>query len=349
MFRLPTPRAIWRSLPGRWASHAESAQVAALLAACHALDVAPAPLLEAWARDSRGRQGRRLTQAARHLQAGGPLAAVPDCVPGLMRDEHAVAVRFGGMTGLVVPTVRATLAAEAGAEAEARLRVRGLVRWAVGWSILAVLVTLFLATRIAPQTKKIWDDFGVELPSSTAAWLEACAWLAACRWLVVPLTVMGLVLRFSPAVRQAFAQPFTRRRRIAAALDTLAVAAAAGQPIQVEALDERTTDEFVEVPEGAIKARGRLFALRVKGDSMIDASVLNGDIVVLRHQETANDGDMIAAWIEGDDETTLKYLYREGREIRLQPANPAYAPIMRPANKVRIAGKVVFIMRTLEH
>ena len=126
-------------------------------------------------------------------------------------------------------------------------------------------------------------------------------------------------------------------------------AIAAGQPIQVEALDERTTDEFVEVPEGAIKARGRLFALRVKGDSMIDASVLNGDIVVLRHQETANDGDMIAAWIEGDDETTLKYLYREGREIRLQPANPAYAPIMRPPNKVRIAGTVVFIMRTLEH
>ena len=235
MFRLPTPRAIWRSLPGRWANHAESAQVATLLAACHALDVAPAPMLEAWARDSRGQQGRRLTKAARHLQAGGPLAAVPDRVPGLMRDEHAVAVRFGGMTGLVVPTVRATLAAESGAEAEARLRVRGLLRWAVAWSILALLVTMFLATAVAPQVKKIWDDFGIDLPSSTARWLEACAWLAACRWLIVPLTVMGLVLRFSPAVRQAFTQPFTRRRRIAAALDTLAVAVAAGQPIHTAA------------------------------------------------------------------------------------------------------------------
>ena len=235
MFRLPTPRAIWRSLPGRWANHAESAQVATLLAACHALDVAPAPMLEAWARDSRGRQGRRLTQAARHLQSGGPLAAVPDRVPGLMRDEHAVAVRFGGMTGLVVPIVRATLAAEAGAEAEARLRIRGLVRWAIAWSILALLVTMFLATKIAPQTKKIWDDFDAHLPIATARWLEACAWLAACRWLVVPLAVMGLVFRFSPAVRQAFAQPFTRRRRIAAALDTLAVAVAAGQPIHAAA------------------------------------------------------------------------------------------------------------------
>lgn len=262
MFRLPTPRAIWRSLPGRWASHAESAQVAALLAACHALDVAPAPLLEAWARDSRGRQGRRLTQAARHLQAGGPLAAVPDRVPGLMRDEHAVAVRFGGMTGLVVPTVRATLAAEAGAEAEARLRVRGLVRWAVGWSILALLVTMFLATKIAPQTKKIWDDFDAHLPIATARWLEACAWVAACRWLVVPLTVMGLVLRFSPAVRQAFAQPFTRRRRIAAALDTLAVAVAAGQPIHAAAatLAACQTDGRLAVRLGRAGVAGQTLA-----------------------------------------------------------------------------------------
>ncbi len=55
---------------------------------------------------------------------------------------------------------------------------------------------------------------------------------------------------------------------------------------------------------------------------MIDASVLNRDVVILRHQQTARDGDMVAAWIEGDEETTLKYFYREGRNIRLQPANP---------------------------
>jgi repressor LexA len=126
-------------------------------------------------------------------------------------------------------------------------------------------------------------------------------------------------------------------------------AIAAGQPIQVEARVPESTDEWVELPDGFIKARGPLFALRVKGDSMIDASVLNGDIVVLRHQETANDGDMVAAWIEGDEETTLKYLYREGRNVRLQPANPSYQPIIRPANKVRINGKVVYIMRALEN
>lgn len=125
-------------------------------------------------------------------------------------------------------------------------------------------------------------------------------------------------------------------------------AIAAGEPINVEARTPGNADEYISIPEGMLKARGPLFALRVKGDSMIDASVLNGDIVVLRHQETANDGDMVAAWIEGDEETTLKYLYREGRNVRLQPANPAYAPIVRPANRVRINGKVVYVLRALE-
>ena len=235
MFRLPTPRAIWRSLPGRWASRAESAQAAALLAACRALDVAPSAMLEAWAQDSRGRQGRRLTKAARYLQAGGSVAGVPDHVPGLLCDDHAVAVRFGGMTGLLTPAVRVALAAETGVEAEARLRTRSLMRFATVWSILALLVTIFLVTKLAPQFMKIWDDYGLSLPPVTRHWIDACSWAARFGWLIVPLFVLGLVLRFSPAVRREFARPFTRRRRTAAALDTLAVAAAAGQPIHAAA------------------------------------------------------------------------------------------------------------------
>lgn len=124
---------------------------------------------------------------------------------------------------------------------------------------------------------------------------------------------------------------------------------AAGEPIQVEPREASNADEFVNIPDGLVPVRGPLFALKVKGDSMIDASVLDGDYVILRHQETANDGDMIAAWIEGDEETTLKYLYREGPNVRLQPANPnpEYQPIIRPANRVRINGKVVSVLRML--
>lgn len=124
---------------------------------------------------------------------------------------------------------------------------------------------------------------------------------------------------------------------------------AAGEPIQVEAVDPTHAEEFVELAQGMLGSPERLFALKVRGDSMIDASVLDGDIVILRHQETAKDGDMVAAWVEGDEETTLKYLFREGRQIRLQPANPTYKPIIRPAEKVRINGRVVSVIRMLNH
>lgn len=124
---------------------------------------------------------------------------------------------------------------------------------------------------------------------------------------------------------------------------------AAGEPIQVEAIDPTHAEEFVELAQGMLGSPERLFALKVRGDSMVDASVLDGDIVILRHQETAKDGDMVAAWVEGDEETTLKYLFREGRQIRLQPANPTYQPIIRPAEKVRINGRVVSVIRVLNN
>ncbi len=126
---------------------------------------------------------------------------------------------------------------------------------------------------------------------------------------------------------------------------------AAGEPIRVEPRDAVNPEDWIEIAGGMLGGNEELFALRVRGNSMIDASVLDGDIVILRHQRTANDGDMVAAWIEGDEETTLKYLYREGKNVRLQPANPnpEYRPIIRPANKVQINGKVVSVIRVLNH
>ena len=121
----------------------------------------------------------------------------------------------------------------------------------------------------------------------------------------------------------------------------------AGNPLFTEQLETSEAKEWIELAEGFTGAGEGLFALKVKGDSMVDASVLDGDIVILRKQETANDGDMVAAWISGLDETTLKYFFREGKDVRLQPAtpNPAYLPIIRPADQVRINGKVVSVIR----
>lgn len=125
---------------------------------------------------------------------------------------------------------------------------------------------------------------------------------------------------------------------------------AAGEPIGAIPREAHDPEEWIEIAEGLVNVPSdRLFALRVKGNSMIDASVLDGDIVILRQQDTANDGEMVAAWIEGDEETTLKYLFRDGANVRLMPANPnpEYKPIVRPADRVRINGKVVSVIRVL--
>lgn len=96
------------------------------------------------------------------------------------------------------------------------------------------------------------------------------------------------------------------------------------------------------VPKGQ-----ELYALRVQGDSMIDALVFDGDWVIIQHQNTAQRGDMIVAWIKDREETTLKYYYPEGSVARLQPANPAYQPIRVPAEQLEIQGKVVAVVRQL--
>mgnify|MGYP001183674537 FL=1 len=121
---------------------------------------------------------------------------------------------------------------------------------------------------------------------------------------------------------------------------------AAGQPItvfpeSVEAAD--TLDLAVDV----VSRSEGVYALRVQGDSMIDALVDSGDLVILNAQNTANNGDMVAAWLTEREETTLKYFFLEGDKVRLQPANPNYEPIVLPASQVEIHGKVIAIVRRL--
>ncbi len=108
--------------------------------------------------------------------------------------------------------------------------------------------------------------------------------------------------------------------------------------------------ETLPVQAALIRNPEKLFALVVKGDSMVDASVHDGDFVVLRAQNTAEAGDMVAAWLVDEESTTLKYIYphMERREVELRPGNPAYKPIFKPFDKVRVDGKVVAVIRSLE-
>lgn len=106
-------------------------------------------------------------------------------------------------------------------------------------------------------------------------------------------------------------------------------------------------DEEVEVTSTMLNGAdpAQVFALRVKGDSMIDAMIQDGDIVIFRKQVTANDGDMVAVWLDERGETTLKYFHPEGARIRLQPAHPTMQPIYVPADHCQVQGRVLSVLR----
>jgi repressor LexA len=93
----------------------------------------------------------------------------------------------------------------------------------------------------------------------------------------------------------------------------------------------------------------KLFSLTVKGDSMVDANISDGDTVIFKPAQDANNGEMVAVWLEDENTTTLKYFHRDSSGITLQPANPAYQPIRvnRP-EQVRIQGKVVAVIRKMD-
>ena len=113
---------------------------------------------------------------------------------------------------------------------------------------------------------------------------------------------------------------------------------AAGAPIEAV-----VSSETVTVPEDFAGARDT-YALRVRGDSMIDEQIRDGDLVVIEDRQAARDGEMVIALLDGTD-ATLKKFYLEGEHIRLQPANATMKPIIVDANAVQIQGVVVGVMR----
>ncbi len=123
---------------------------------------------------------------------------------------------------------------------------------------------------------------------------------------------------------------------------------AAGLPINVDALPESELDA-IQINKALFKREfSDLYALEVQGNSMIDALINDGDMVILQHQQTIDNGQMAAVWLKSREETTLKKVYQERKRNRLQPANPTMEPIYVAANDVEIQGKVVLVIRRLD-
>ncbi len=122
---------------------------------------------------------------------------------------------------------------------------------------------------------------------------------------------------------------------------------AAGEPIPVPSSDtwEMEPLDTVEVSGELVKGRSDVYALRVKGNSMVDALISDGDIVLMQQAATADNGEMVAAWLKSEGEITLKRLFREPNRIRLQPANSQMKPIYANPKNVEVQGKVVGVIR----
>lgn len=179
-----------------------------------------------------------------------------------------------------------------------------------------------------PTIREIADRFGFSAPASAKRHLEALekkGYIRRREW-----TARGIEL-----VKDRVRKIFWRREGI-----PLIGRVAAGQPIVAE-----ENIEDVLPLEGVFPSDEDLFALRVQGDSMIEAGILDGDIVIVRPQSTANPGDIVAAILEDEGEGTVKRLSYADARIVLEPANENYRPIV--SDNVRIVGLVVGLMRYL--
>lgn len=173
-----------------------------------------------------------------------------------------------------------------------------------------------------PTVREIGKAIGLQSPSTVHAHLAK-------------LETLG-VLRRDPTKPRAIELLVDRAKRVVRPGLPLVGTVAAGQPV----LAEENIEEYLDLP-AVIGGEGGEYILRVSGDSMRDAGILEGDFVVVRPSEDASDGEIVVALIE--DEATVKRFYREDDQIRLEPENPEHEPIRSP--DVNLLGRVVGVFR----
>jgi repressor LexA len=184
-------------------------------------------------------------------------------------------------------------------------------------------ITQFLARNgYSPTLDEIGEHFGVSSLNGVFKHLKA-------------LERRGFIKRLSNHARSIqVLKPETALRTTLPLLGCVA----AGRPLEAVA-----NAEEISVPESFL-TRGQSFVLRVRGDSMIDEHIQDGDYVVVEQRPEARDGEMVIALVDGEN-ATLKRYYREGDQARLQPANPELQPIVLSGERVAIQGVVIGVMR----
>lgn len=155
-------------------------------------------------------------------------------------------------------------------------------------------------------------------------------------------------IRRSPVVSRGIELPDERQRHF---LQVPVIGyIAAGEPVPVPSADtwDNPAIETLALPREFVRGREGVYALRVKGNSMVDALINDNDIVLMQQVSTAENGEMVAVWLKAEREVTLKKLYREQGYVRLQPANIQMQPIYVQPDNVDIQGKVIGVLRQLD-
>lgn len=204
-----------------------------------------------------------------------------------------------------------------------------------------------------PSIREICQDTGISSTSVANYYLDQLVRMGYIERDQNVSRGMRLTQRISQAVApasQAISSKF-------AAIEEMLRIPLAGQIVASEPVPMPGTDfsyfdaeSNVEIARSLLPVRdtANLFALKVKGDSMIDAMVNDGDIVILQPATEAKNGEMVAVWLPEKDETTLKYFYKETDGFRLQPANPTMKPIrLSKKTTVEIRGKVIMVVRQI--
>jgi repressor LexA len=140
--------------------------------------------------------------------------------------------------------------------------------------------------------------------------------------------------------------PILRRRLLVPLIGQIA----AGEPIPVptpDTWDVAASSETLEVTQDLTRGREGVYALRVRGSSMVDALINDGDIVLMQYVNVVENGEMAAIWLKAEKEATLKKFYAENGRIRLQPANSQMQPMYVEPDNVEIQGRVIAVIRQL--
>ncbi|HVN96457.1 MAG TPA: transcriptional repressor LexA [Syntrophorhabdaceae bacterium] len=197
-------------------------------------------------------------------------------------------------------------------------------------TILDFIKTFRQENGYAPSVREVADHCGIRSPSVVQYHLNH-------------LEQAGLIRKSKDTSRSVDIVGEIRE----AALVPLLGVIAAGQPIWVPPAEKRSAEaqRMIAIPSEVARGKKELYALKVRGNSMVDAMIADGDVVVMEEAGDVKSGDVVACWLEKEQEVTLKKIYFEDERIRLQPCNPYMVPMYHDPENVQVQGRVVAVLR----